>query len=799
MYLSNPLGQGPNPPRDPGTRASDKIETGVSSRFVMSLFYSLFYSLWLCSAAFAGELQGSVTEFGTSLPLPEVLVVIEDLEGHEVHRVQTGPGGRFSVELPEGEYRIVLLGQVHRPHEDQVKVGESGRVRVRYALRDASYEFVVTEDRERTEVERQVVTVEELTAMPGSFGDPVLALQAFPSVSRGNFLDQNLVVRGAEGINTGFYVDEMPVPYMFHNLVGRSIINPVFVEDIEFFAGGMPSRFGDVTQAVVNIRADRDSPPGHAGRVSVDLLDGSIAYRQSWQNGLTVRIAGRYAWVGVFTGLGTAIAVKRAGGELDEATYFFPRYWDAYGDLVWEPKHLDDRVSLTFLGARDALIIQQPEPDTDGDGEPGPPDADEPDLPYDPGRVIDNGFGRVRLRWDRTRGPRTSSSWIATGPQMEQNLLGSLLLSADGPFLGRTTGWSTVIRHDDRWKKSENYALVDGAQLIITPVRAEDFSRAYEEGNPIPTTEDVQVSAAAWVEAQYRHGPWWFGTGLRLAYTQWEGHSELGPEPRLSMRRSFGEDWTLKAFVGRFTQMPPITRYAEGLGNPDIPLLTAWQFSVGAEGRLPGGWSLDTSVYETEMRNLVYQDSEVEILVNEDYAEDVVTPVYIDAWGRAVGLEILLRRKQGSQPLWGWMALTLGRSLRMDGERVFPGDNDAPIDFTLLVAADLPRRITASARLRLGSGHPFTPSRGVYNPATVWYESYTGSLNSDRYPFYRQLDIRVEKTWTGRRLDWSLYLDVYNATWAENPVAAFYSYDYSELTTFIHVPIIPTLGATCRF
>ena len=265
------------------------------------------------------------------------------------------------------------------------------------------------------------------------------------------------------------------------------------------------------------------------------------------------------------------------------------------------------------------------------------------------------------------------------------------------------------------------------------------------------------------------------------------------------MRRSFGEDWTLKAFVGRFTQMPPITRYAEGLGNPDIPLLTAWQFSVGAEGRLPGGWSLDTSVYETEMRNLVYQDSEVEILVNEDYAEDVVTPVYIDAWGRAVGLEILLRRKQGSQPLWGWMALTLGRSLRMDGERVFPGDNDAPIDFTLLVAADLPRRITASARLRLGSGHPFTPSRGVYNPATVWYESYTGSLNSDRYPFYRQLDIRVEKTWTGRRLDWSLYLDVYNATWAENPVAAFYSYDYSELTTFIHVPIIPTLGATCRF
>jgi hypothetical protein len=756
-------------------------------------------ALALGPAAHAGTFIGAVNEFGSGLPLTEVMVVIEDLQGNEVARIQTGPGGRFSVELPQGKYRVVLLGPIHLPQEDEIKVGETSTTRVRYALREATYEVIITEDRERVEVDRQVISAEELKAMPGSFGDPVMALQALPSVSRTNFLDNNLVVRGAEGINTGFYVDEMPVPYMFHNLVGRSIINPVFVDDIEFFAGGMPSRFGDVTQAVVNIRADRDAPPGHAGVVSADLLDGSIAYRQSWGDGWTARIAGRYAWIGVFTGLGTAISVKRAGGDLDEATYFYPRYWDLYGDVVWEPNHLDDRVSLTFLAARDALIVSRPEPDTDGDGEPGPPDPDAPVLPFDPDRYIDNGFGRLRLRWDRDRGPRTSSSWVATGPQTEQNLLGSLLLSSNGPFLGRTTGWTSIARHDDRWKLSDSFHLVDGAQLIATQVKAEDFSQAYDEGNPIPTTTDVQLTGAAWLEGQYRAGPWWFGVGLRLAYQQWEGHSELGPEPRLSMRRSFGEDWTLKAFAGRFTQMPPITRYAEGLGNPDVPLLTAWQFSIGAEGRLPGGWSIDTSVYETEMRNLVYQDSKVEILNYGTYATDVVTPVYLDAWGRAVGWELLLRRKQGSQPLWGWVALSVGRSLRMDGERVFPGDNDAPVDFTLLLAADLPKRITASARVRLGSGHPFTPSEGVYNPATVWYESYVGSINSDRYPFYRQIDVRIEKTWTGRRLDWSVYLDVYNATWAENPIAAFYSYDYSELTTLIHVPILPTLGATCHF
>ncbi len=756
--------------------------------------------LVLASPADAGELRGGVSEFGTGLPLPEVVVVIEDLEGNELARLQSDPGGRFTVELPAGEYRVVFLGPAHVPHEERVRVGETGSTRVRVALREARYEITITEDRERVEVDRQVISAEELTAMPGSFGDPVLALQALPSVSRGNFLDQNLVVRGAEGINTGFYIDEMPVPYMFHNLVGRSIVNPVFVDDIEFFAGGMPSRFGDVTQAVVNIRADKDDTVGRAGRISIDLLDGSFAYRQTWQSGWTVRAAARYAWVGVFTGAGTAVAVKRQGGELDEATYFFPRYWDVYGDLVWEPPHLDDRVSLTLIGTRDALVLREPEPDTDGDGRPGPADPDDPVLPYDPDRLIDNGFGRVRLRWDRTRGDRTSTSWLASGPQTEQNLLGEMLLSADGPFLGRTTGWQTIARHDDRWRVNDRYSLVDGAQLIVTPVKAEDFSQVHEEGNPIPETTDVQVTGAAWLEGQYRWGDgWWVGVGLRMAYMQWEGHSEVGPEPRLSLRRSLGEDWVVKAFAGRFTQMPPITRYAEGLGNPDIPQLTAWQFSVGTEGRLPGGWFLDTSVYETEMRNLVYQDSEFKIVNNGDYAYDVVSPVYIDAWGRAVGWELLLRRKQGNQPLWGWVALTLGRSLRMDGERVFPGDNDAPVDFTVLLAADLPRRITASARLRLGSGHPFTPSEGVYNPATVWYESYIGSLNSDRYPFYRQLDVRIEKAWTGRRLDWSLYLDVYNATWAENPVAAFYSYDYSELTTLIHVPILPTLGASCRF
>lgn len=759
-------------------------------------------SSWLIPAAIAqapATLEGQVVDEETAAPIANATV--QAMRGEKVvAEARTDPAGHFKLELSEGIFDVRVVHDDYPPHvvEERLEAGE--RAKVRYRIHGVSgAQITITDEKTTAEAFRTVVTVDELRSIPGSFGDPVRALQTLPGVARPNVLEGTLVVRGAEGINTGYYLDGMPVPYMFHTLVGRSIMSPSFIDDIEFFPGGMPSRFGEVTQAAVNIRTNTKEIGGTKVVLTADFLDGSAALEHKFSDTLSMRVAGRYSWASAFIWTGSAIAMVRAGGKAYEATYLYPAYWDAYADLRWDPTP-DDHVSATFIGSRDSLVFREGRVDADGDGKPDPTPDDEYDLPYDPDRWIDNQFLRFRVRWDHSAPDKEATTWVATGPERQTNLLGSWWLSREGPYRGRVSGFSTIARHEVSWQLSDDAALNYGVQTTIRPVVAEDYQDVYEDPEAeIPSTDDVQVLVGAWAEPQIKMGRWYLAPGIRGAWYAWSDELAAYPEPRLTVRYALNDFWSLKAAGGRYTQMPPIERYAQGIGNPKLPIMKAWQLSAGAEGALGGGWTFDGSVYGAYMEDLIVRDLEMNIYQDADEAYEELRPVFRNVTGVAYGVEAMARLRPDTFPVWGWAALTLGQALRYDGERWFPGDYDQPISLTLLAAWDLPKDWQISGRWRYTSGHPFTPYSGVYNPTWEYYEALPGELNSDRYKNFRQLDLRVQKTRTKRRVEWVYYLDVFNATWRVNPIAAFYDYDYTEMVPIIHLPILPTAGVEAHF
>ena len=123
---------------------------------------------------------------------------------------------------PKGEHTVYVFHDTYGKKQIPLEVeDESTSMRIRLE----SPSVMIIEDEKQTDaITRHVVTAEELKRVPGTFGDPVRALQSLPGVARPNVAEGSIVVRGAEGINTGFYVDGMPVPYMFHTMVGRSVI-----------------------------------------------------------------------------------------------------------------------------------------------------------------------------------------------------------------------------------------------------------------------------------------------------------------------------------------------------------------------------------------------------------------------------------------------------------------------------------------------------------------------------------------------------------------------------------------------
>ncbi len=770
------------------------------------------------SPAARTELQVQVLDAAGD-PLPGVDLAVLDTDGFPIARLRSDAEGRVQLAIPPGEapteLEIQLVHVDHAPLEVSETLAPHEVLEVVYRLRPpvVAAEVTVYADRQREEVSRQVFTAEELSLVPGAFGDPVRALESLPGVARTQGFDGGLVIRGAEGLNTGFYVDDLPVPYLFHTLVGKSIVNPAFVDDIEFYAGGMPSRFGEVTQGAVNVRTDVDQAVGTESLLDINFLDAGYAV-ETGRDGWQLKAGGRYSWVGGLIAGYTGARALTQGGKFKEFPFLYPRYWDlhAVGERALSA---DQRLTLELLGSRDTMRLRPAWSDEDGDGI-----LDEPtyfegqDLSLDPTRLVDSGFLRLRLRYRATTGSHSEDSWIAVGPQQQQNLIGDQLLVSDGLWNGRVKGFTTVARREDRWTLSPKLKALAGGRLTVTRGTAEDFTQLYADES-VPTiaeTQDTQLSLSTFGELQL--GPctgapspaatqdacdrWLVAPGVRLSAYSFNDSRYLSPEPRLTLRRRASEDLVLKGFVGRFSQMPPLDRYADGLGNPELELITAWQGTAGAEWSR-GAWTVDSSLYASHMRNLVVRDVELVIADLGGIAVGEPTQVYRAATGRAYGLETLVRVRP-SGPWWGWMALTLGRADRLsaDGLRS-PSDFDQPVSFTLLGAWQAPKAWTLSSRLRLTSGQPYTPIEGVYDPYGDFWRDLVGEPNSARFPLFRQLDLRVEKEWARERVVWSAYLDIYNLTWARNPYVADYNFDRTELLSTIHIPLLPTLGATARF
>lgn len=755
----------------------------------------------IIATAQAAEVSIKVVDSATGAPISQAFL---QCDADSTQTVITNAKGQATLPCSKGNHVVSVFHDTYGKKQIPLEIeGDNASMRIRLEAPS----FMIIEDEKQTDaITRHVVTAEELKRVPGTFGDPVRALQSLPGVARPNIAEGSIVVRGAEGINTGFYVDGMPVPYMFHTMVGRSVIIPSFIDDIEFFPGGMPSKYGEVTQAVVNVRTDTLPTEGTKAQLRVDFLDGGLALEQRINDEWTVRGAGRYSWVGGIISTASKMATRRAGGQGYEAAYIAPEYWDQFADIRYKPS-TEDELSLLYLASRDTLIFKQGRYDFDGDGEPDPLEWEDADLSYNPEHWIDNQFWRTRLLWRHTGKLHEHETWIAGGMENQQNLLGAWWLSRQGPYRGRVGGPSVVMRRDDKWHKPTwgmGSAIVSGAQFTSRWFTAEDFQETFNVQNYDDiveiSTEDHQMVGSMWLEPQWQQEKFYIGAGFRGAVYSWDNQTVFQPEPRVSMRYQLPKDVLLKGAVGRYSQLPPLERYAQGIGNPDLNVMTAWQASLGAETNLTGGWHIDSSFFGGWMDNLVVRDLEVDTYNDGDTVRTELQPYYLGVDGLALGWEGLFRIRPSDTPWWGWVSVTLSKALRRDASgNLFPSDYDMPIAFTAVGAYDLGKNWEVSGRVQTTSGQPFTPFYGVYVPKEQYFTATRGDLNSDRYPAFFRMDLRVQKVWSKKWVDWMLYMDVYNATNRANPFIAAYNYDYSELVDIASLPIIPTLGLEATY
>ena len=175
------------------------------------------------------------------------------------------------------------------------------------------------------EVTRRTLQRQQLTSVPGTFGDPIRVIQTLPGIQRAPFGLGLLLVRGSNPDDTGIYVDGHEVPSLFHFLGGPSIFNAEMLESIDLYPGGFPARFGRHHGGVVALEPRPTKSDGIHGSAKVDFIDAGGYLRAPITKDLSIAVAGRRSYIDAF--LGFVLPEPPAGAQ----RIVTPVYYDYSG------------------------------------------------------------------------------------------------------------------------------------------------------------------------------------------------------------------------------------------------------------------------------------------------------------------------------------------------------------------------------------------------------------------------------------------------------------------------------------
>lgn len=735
------------------------------------------------------NLVGRLLERGTRAPMGSVSVRVYPLGGdgapssEPLLETLSELDGRFAFRgLPPGTYRVSVraTGYFDADSDEDVVAGE--RTEVTYYVERNSYgEYVsrTVTSRPRREVTRTTLEVSEIQRIPGNNNDAIRVVQNLPGVARAAFGGGDVIIRGSAPEDTGFYLDDMRIPTLYHFGALRAVFPTELIETIDFYPGGHSVNYGRATGGIVSVQTNRALPERVTGHVDTNVFDTGLWLNVPIGERTAIRMGARRSYI-------DAILGPLAGGlGLNFTTA--PRYYDAQVDVIHEFSNRH-RIGLLLYTSDDLLdFVQDDQSDID---------------PAQRGGIRARSyFNGALLRFDSQLTDTVRNEFRA---QVYNQGLG-FSLGQDLYFDLATIEHS--YRDTIEWRPSERYALRYGLDIAVQPgsirIRLPAPPKEGEEALDFEASEVIESrqSVRFYQPAHFIEGEvtpiegLTFVPGFRMEY--FRPPRRWAYDPRIAVRWQATDRVLLKAAVGSFHQPPTPDETSDAFGNPDLGLEQATHYILGTELRITDRIEANVELFYKDLNQLISRSSDTTVRDGE-----VVPEVYNnEGIGRVYGAELLLRHNPGGK-FFGWVAYTLSRSERLDGGetewRLF--DFDQTHILTMVGTYSLPRNWSVGARFRLVSGNPGTPIVGsVYDAENDTYIRVAGETNSIRSKAFHQLDLRVDKRWIFNRWTFNAYLDIQNVYNRQNQEDVVYNYDYTEQADLTGLPLIPSLGLRAEF
>jgi hypothetical protein len=654
------------------------------------------------ATVFPGRLRGSILAKGSRNSVLAAKVVAKTDAGIE-HAAHGDERGDFDLPVPCGLLQIAVSAPGFQPYvnnHDACADRTPFVVRLLPRSNLPLYETVVLAPQTEPSID---LRGPEMTRTPGSLGDPFRALESLPGVAVVAWPAPIYAVRGANPGNTGFFLDEVRMPLLFHLALGPSVIHPYLLDSMAFYPGGYPASYGRFISGIVTAKT-RPGPDDRAhGMAEIRLYDaGALAAAPMPDGNGSVVAAFRYSYTGAL------LSLLRNDIELT--------YWDY--QLRAERRVGRWKLGLLLFGAAD-------------------------DLDYQSTNRVDRvslhlQFHRASLRASTAVGQGQLRAHVAFGADES-----SAPLQPNYTVSSRSYSILPRLTYERKSQSVDFSAGVDGHVEWLRPTSTIDRT-----GTSDLASNRLALLAAGFVSAEIRTGERVSVTpGLRLDSYTIGGTTKVDLGPRLAARLGLAPAIWLVGSGGRFSQAPDVTLQIPAVGNFGLArygLQSSWQGALGIlTQRLP---AVDVELTGFVQRYVLTDLRDPTLASVDPTAGDFL----VQRYARSYGIEVMIRRP-ASERLHGWLTYTLSKSERAIGAGII-----APSDWDQrhILNAVLGYRLglyTLGVRGHYHSGRPVLLI-GVDADAFV------------RVPPFYQLDLRVERRIVFDAFTLEVYAEIVNAT-----------------------------------
>lgn len=766
---------------------SEKI-LKVMKRLILGIYIIL--SSIVLGQSQTGSVRGNIYEKESGNP---VIYCTVQLEGTKFGTTTDLDGFFVLPNVPVGEYKLLATYIGYDTASTAIRIKVSSVIYQSLTLSESAVnlgEISISASREqsRTTVNISQISVsqKQIKALPsvGGEADIVQYLQVIPGIISTGDQGGQIYIRGGAPVQNKILLDGLNIFNPFHSIGFYSVFETELIKNVDVLTGGFGAEYGGRISAIVDIRTREGNKARTSGFVSggpfmmKGLIEGPI--KKFKEGGSSVSY--------VFTAKKSLIDIT------SKSLYNYA----ANNDSIGLPFTFQDYYGKLSVNTSNGSRIN----------------------------LFGFNFG------DSYSNPLLATiDWKNTGGGVNFNLIpsGSNII-VDG-LVGFSTYNVGIIEKDaeprtsdiDELSANVNFTFFGDKNEIKYGLEMRSIRTDFEFVNPFGLRlAQEQNTTELGFYAKYRQiiGKLIIEPSLRTQY-----YSSLGSvtlEPRLGVKFNISDQLRFKGAAGRYTQNILSTSNERDVVNLFNGFLTGPESIVaGLNGQpvknklqlsnhLVAGFEYDLSKHIQVNVEGYYKDFPQLVVVNRNKT-DRSQADYVVETGKAYGIDFTF--KYELKGIYLWATYSHGYVRRNDGQQEYPTVFDRRHNVNFLVNYDLDKKGTwqLSGRWNMGSGFPFTKTKGFYNyldylgGVSTNYQTenpenvgviYSDVRNGGRLPYYHRLDLSIQKKIAfTRHTGLDINLSITNAYDRPN---IFY-FDRVNYERVNQLPILPTLSAKLYF